>query len=1741
MKTLTSLEHGVVTLVFILGFQLVCTTAFGQSGNCTNDTPFFSVDLTGQPGGSFTTPNVAREGNCCGSAVNTNCVEFEVYLDPRASGLAFDITNGPQPGGSMFYQIDCGTPISVGDSTCVDGVGPHVLTICMPGNANNQFTVYSVVAYEEVADISITEGCSGILSAPLAFDPTSVTYNDITGGGTYNSFLSCVSGCAATVVTPDNNAPPFVDYIICGNSNSSNCVSAPFCDTVRVTFFPRIQVSIDPDPALICQNGTTTLQGLVTGGSGGPYTYIWYDAADGTGNIVGSSDSYDATAPGTYSFEVRNENYPDCEPFIANVDVNDNFSIDAGIDQTVCPENSIQLNGVVQGATGGMWTGGSGTFNPDNQALNAIYTPTQNEIDAGSLTLTLTSTGNGNCTPGSDQMTIDFHEAMTVTLDGPPTLCNSNTSSVQAVVSGGSGSYGYLWDTGETTASITKPAGTYGVTVSDLVRGCQTMGSITITQLSGPSSMTASANASTCGNTNGSIMINSVTGGSAPYSYSLDDVTYQSGTVFSNLVAGPYTVFAKDANGCTVNTTLSVNDIAGPTGMQTATNSSLCGNANGSLSVTGVTGGTAPYEYSLDGVNFQSANSFNGLNAGDHNVTLRDANLCEFNKTVTLSDIAGPDAASISATAASCNDNDGTITISSVSNGTSPYQYSLDGTNYQSSNSFSGLASGTYSVYIRDANNCVYIQDQNVLLDAPTAVVANASSATCSLPNGTITVQSVSGGSAPYSYSLDGVQFQSATAFTSVSAGTYTLTARDSDGCTVTTQVQVADTPGPSALQTQSQSSSCGSSNGSLTVTQVTAGTAPYQYSIDGVNFQSATVFNNLAAGAYTVTVRDANNCQFSDIATVNDIGGPTSVDLSSTASTCGNNNGLISVDGVSGGLSPFTYALDGGTYQSISTFLNVLAGTHAVSVQDDNGCIISSSIVVSDIAGPSDFTHSMVASTCGGSDGSITITAVSGGTGPYQYALDNGTYQSANAFSGLAAGVYLVSIKDANDCEISNTLNVTNDGGPNAITYSVIKANCGQNDGSIEIISVSGGDAPYTYSINGINFQSSGIFNALSFGNYEATIQDNKGCFYTEEIRVPSEGPERMELVINHSTCQIDNASIGINSVYGGTAPYVYSLDGTSYQNSPSFSDLAPGDYTVYVQDNQACVITEVVTLLDIPGPQDMQVNIVDATCGLANGEITIASVTGGTEPFRYSLNAGALQTNNNFQGITAGNHSLTIQDANNCQLTISFDINDIPGPTDFTTTTVNSDCGQSNGSLEATAVTGGTAPFTYSIDGTNFQSSPLFSGLAQGQYNLLVRDNNGCEISALVEVQNNDGPQSVTTTIIDETCGNSDGSISITAVNGGLSPYIYAIDDSDFQNSPDFSDLGAALYTIYVKDANDCVYEEQVTVGSNGPNNVTYSSTPASCNVADGTLTIETVTGGSGPYQYSLDGSNFQSSNTFNSLAAGLYSLTVVDANNCSYSLEVTLDGQGPQVSLDELQHISCFSSGDGYIEVSATSSSNPLNYSIDNGVSFQNSGTFLDLQAGIYTIQVVDDNGCTALINDLEIIEPLPLAAEAEILQMPDPGLSNGTAFLEGLNGGVPPYNTTLNGQDMGTDTIFQNLPSAMHTITLEDQNNCIVTFEINMEGEIPELEIPNGFTPNADGRNDTWELQDLNQLYPDAQIQVFNRWGQMVYLSKGYSNPWNGTRQGKELPTATYYYVITLSGDIEPLQGTVTIIR
>src|SRR5690606_19047078 len=363
-------------------------------------------------------------------------------------------------------------------------------------------------------------------------------------------------------------------------------------------------------------------------------------------------------------------------------------------------------------------------------------------------------------------------------------------------------------------------------------------------------------------------------------------------------------------------------------------------------------------------------------------------------------------AAAVSSTDATCHgSSDGTVTVTATG-GTPDYEYSLDGTAFQSSNLFEGLAAGTYTITVRDASGCTVNAIATIGEPAELTASVSTTDASCSSgSDGSITV-AVGGGSPNYEYSLDGTTFQSNNIFEDLVAGNYTITVRDDNGCTVTAAATV-DAPDALVVNAVSTDATChGSADGSITVT-AQDGTPGYEYSLDGANFQSNNLFENLAAGTYTVTVRDVNGCIETSAVSISE---PDELVVTAvwTELTCNcSADGQVEVT-VTGDTAGYEYSLDGTTFQGSNLFENLTAGTYTITVRDANGCTATTTATVDEPAALAAAVSSTDATCHGSSDGTVTVTAT-GGTPDYEYSLDGTAFQSSNLFEGLAAGTYTI------------------------------------------------------------------------------------------------------------------------------------------------------------------------------------------------------------------------------------------------------------------------------------------------------------------------------------------------------------------------------------------------------------------------------------------------------------------------------------------------------------------------------------------------------------------------------------------------------------------------------------------------------------------------------------------------------------------------------------------------------------
>ncbi|GIV22860.1 MAG: hypothetical protein KatS3mg025_0519 [Bacteroidia bacterium] len=630
------------------------------------------------------------------------------------------------------------------------------------------------------------------------------------------------------------------------------------------------------------------------------------------------------------------------------------------------------------------------------------------------------------------------------------------------------------------------------------------------------------------GSSNGSIKVEAA-GGVGPYEYSIDGgTTWDPTGEFLGLGAGTYTVIAKDAHNCTVSLVVTLQNppqlvINNPVIVPPSCRDSC----DGAITIKGV-GGTRPYTYRLARTSpsvyvypDQADSTFRGLCPGTYTLRIEDANGC----VRTRSGIVLPNppllSLSLSSSGVSCaGAADGTITATATGGVGPAYSFSIDGgvtflSNGTNSYTFSGLSGGTYTITVRDANGCRRSGD--ITVSEPTALALNAPTVVDVRCNGgmdgSITVNVVAGsGTAPYEYSLNGGPYQASATFTGLSAGSYTVTVRDANGCTISQVVTVGQPATALALDppTVVDVRCNGGSDGSITVNVVAgSGTAPYEYSLNGGPYQASPTFTGLSAGSYTVTVRDANGCTISQVVTVGQptglaLNAPTVVDVRCN----GGSDGSITVNVVAGsGTAPYEYSLNGGPYQASPTFTGLSAGSYTVTVRDANGCTISQVVTVGQPTALALNAPTVVDVRCnGGSDGSITVNVVAGsGTAPYEYSLNGGPYQASPTFTGLSAGSYTVTVRDANGCTISQVVTVGQPTGLALNAPTVVDVRCnGGSDGSITVNVVAGsGTAPYEYSLNGGPYQASPTFTGLSAGSYTVTVRDANGCTISQVVTV--------------------------------------------------------------------------------------------------------------------------------------------------------------------------------------------------------------------------------------------------------------------------------------------------------------------------------------------------------------------------------------------------------------------------------------------------------------------------------------------------------------------------------------------------------------------------------------------------------------------------------------------------------------
>ena len=812
-----------------------------------------------------------------------------------------------------------------------------------------------------------------------------------------------------------------------------------------------------------------------------------------------------------------------------------------------------------------------------------------------------------------------------------------------------------------------------------------------------------------------------------------------------------------------------------------------------------------------------------------------------------------------------------------------PVQYFLNGSSTAQANGiFNNLIAGDYQVAVLDGSGCrdtVYFA-----IAQPELLTADIQINTLIDCNGNDTgVAQVfpQGGNGNYTYQWSTSPVITTATASNLGAGDYSVTVQDANGCTATASVMITE---PDALEitlTPEDASCAGLADGSIQAFGNGGnGALTYTWS----NAGSGTQQTNLQAGNYCVTVQDANGCQAVACA---DVGAPTSIivdSVSTVAVLCnGDDTGRATVY-ASGGAGNYTYLWDDGLAQIGQTATMLPANNYNVTITDANGCqAIAQATVNEPDALSLSFNVEDVACT-GGSDGASTAT-VSGGVAPYTYTWQNG--QTGLTATNLAAGAYGLTVTDHNACQLAGTTNV--DEPDKAVEAEVVQTRMGcfgAKDNEVSVMATGGAGTGYTY------LWSDGQTTATAVGldslPYSVLVTDGNGC--EAEAAITPSDLDQIDFFIITTTPSCNgytDGRLGINEIYGGAGVVIqdYNIAWSTGATGPTAENLAGGQvYSVTVTDNQGCTRTKTRTLQQ-PALITFQLDVDSVRCfGGSDGAITITNIQGDHAPFTYSWSNG--QQTLTASNLVAANYGMTVTDAEGCFNTGTAVVHQ-PAALSLSFETEDNGCFGEKAGRIATTVSGGIPAYAYSWSNNN--TGAIQENLAAGSYSLTITDRNGCTKEGQTVIEEPD-PLTAAIKSQDPTCnGFRDGSITVDA-GGGTPPYRYSLDNSFFSGSSMLIALQAGEYNVYLKDANGCLFSDQVALTDPAPFIVDAGEENYTINLGDSITLTATAQNAKGmvefvweaPYDGSLSCTECVTTTAIPETSI-LYMLYGIDENGC------------------------------------------------------------------------------------------------------------------------------------------------------------------------------------------------------------------------------------------------------------------
>ncbi len=1012
-----------------------------------------------------------------------------------------------------------------------------------------------------------------------------------------------------------------------------------------------------------------------------------------------------------------------------------------------------------------------------------------------------------------------------------------------------------------------------------------------------------------------------------------------------------------------------------------------------------------------------------------------------------------------------------------------------------------GVPVKTTRIYVKvilGSAECIYYFDIPSTTGKLATPVINNIQPSCLLANGSIIITAQDNNS--YEYSIDnGLTWQSSATFSGLSPGEYKVCYRNMPGTcfsdTVKTALVNQNIPPTINNVTKNNITNCGLTDGKITI-NATPGTGTTSYSINnGATWQSSNIFNNLDEGDYNVKIKNDNNsCEVvygSNPVHISKPSPPVFVSVTHTNVTdCGLTDGTISITATPGSAG-LQYSINGGgTWQSTSTYTGLSGGSYNIRIRNNDAtCEVvygSNPIIITTPIAPTLNSVTFDNTTdCNVNNATITINATPG-SAALRYSIDNGSnWSQSGAFSGLAPADYTIKIKNAdNTCIVLYPNNPVHIPGHTAPSIDDVNVNdvsdCGLNDGQITVLATAG-EGNIQYSINnGTTWSSSSVFSNLSTGNYQVKIRNNNGTcavsFQFNPVEITAPQPPTFVSVnrTNITDCNLSDGSIVIEA-NAGSSSLQYSINnGATWQSTKQFNNLSAGAYLVAIRNADAtCRQDYAQNPVILTAPTPPTINAVSKTdvsdCNVTDGTISIQA-SPGSSALKYSIDNCAVWSDNSlFTGLGHGTYYVFVKNADNtCK--IGYGANPIvinaPSAPAITGVTViqPTTCVNPRGKITIDYTMGSGNP-QFTIDGgVTWSSNNVYPNLPPGTYYVGIRNMDGSCTAintspTVIEVL--PWPQ-ITDVSVDGLIGCTSGAATITihSQGSGTLDLMHSIDGGNtWQSSNIFSGLTAGDYNIKVKyETNVCVvdYTDNPISLQRIPDPIILNvskTDPSSCtNQQSGSIQIQASDPSGLSLSYSINnGNNWQSGPIFNNLESGVYFVAIKNNLGCiryheSNPIQLNAPSQPIITAIDSIQQPGCKSS-DGSFTIKYTNSL-PVQFSINNGVTWVSNPKFNNLAAGNYYLKIRNaDGNCenAFLYNPFRLEEQINFTvSQVDVVNPTGCNTNDGSIAITVIPANTYEYSID-GGNHWSLTSTFNNMPQGSYFIKVRLPNTaCVLSY-------------------------------------------------------------------------------------------------